>query len=134
MKVQAVSTIDEKNPINLKETSKTNNNMASKNFPAIDSIGFHGSKLVPENNREESKIHFLLPFPYEDEVLPTQAAVSATTTTITIDSTNNANTNNNTASNTNSILIQSSATKTATINRTDNKNKNNNVVNDSDNS
>ena len=133
MKVQAVSTIDEKNPINLKETSKTNNNnMASKNFLAIDSIGFHGSKLVPD--REESKIHFLLPFPYEDEVLPTQAAVSATTTTITIDSTNNANTNNNTASNTNSILIQSSATTTATINRADNKNKNNNVVNDSDNS
>ena len=108
--------------------------MASKNFPTIDSIRFHGSKLVPENDRAKSKINFLLPFPYEDKILPTQAVVSATTTTTTIDSTNNTNTNNSTASDTKSILIPSSTTTTAANNRADNKNKHSNVVNDSDNS
>ena len=105
--------------------------MASKNFPAIDSIDFHVNKLVPENDTAASKTHVLLPFPFEDEVLPTQAAISATTTTATINSRNNANTNNNTVNNTNSILIPSSTTTTATNNRTDNKNTNNNAVNDS---
>ena len=51
--------------------------MASKHFPAIDSIDFHVNKLVPENKTAESKNHVLLPFPDEDEDLPTQAAVRA---------------------------------------------------------
>ena len=70
--------------------------MASKNFPAIDSIDFHVNKLGPENDAAESKNHVLLPFPYEDEDLSTQAAVSETTTATTTNSTNKANTNNNT--------------------------------------
>ena len=67
--------------------------MASKNFPAIDSIDSQVNKLVPESDTVESKNYVLLPFPYEDEDLPTQAAVTATTTT-TINSRNNENTNN----------------------------------------
>ena len=86
---------------------------------------------MPENDTAESKIHILLPFAYEDEDLPTQAAVSATTTTTTINSTNNVNTNNNTVNDTNSILIPSITTAAATNNRSDNKNTNNNAVNDS---
>ena len=81
-----------KNSINLKQISKGNANAASKNSPVINSIDFHVTKLAPENDTSESKNHILLPFPYEDEVLRTQAAVS----------TNNANTNNNTVKNTNS--------------------------------
>ena len=92
--------------------------MASKNIPVIDSTDFHINKLAPENDTSEYKNHVLLPLPYEDKDLPTQAAVSATTTTTTINSTNNANTNNNTVYDTNSILIPSSTTTTATNNRT----------------
>ena len=125
------STIHEKNSINLKQTSKANNDMASKIFSAIDSIGFHVNKRVPENDTTESNNNVLLPFPFEDEDLPTQAAVSATTTTTTINSRNNANTNNITVSDTNSIVIQSSTTTTATDNRKDNKNTSNKAVNDS---
>ena len=125
------STIHEKNSINLKQTSKANNDMASKIFSAIDSIGFHVNKRVPENDTTESNNNVLLPFPFEDEDLPTQAAVSATTTTTTINSRNNANTNNITVSDTNSIVIQSSTTTTATYNRKDNKNTSNKAVNDS---
>ena len=105
--------------------------MSSKNVPAIDSIDFHVNKPVPKNDTAESNNNVLLPFPYEDEDLPTQAAVSATTTTTKINSRNNANTNNNNVNDTNSIVIQSSITTTATNNRTDNKNTNNNVLNDS---
>ena len=104
--------------------------MASKNFRAIDTIDFHANKLMPESDTAEFKNHVLLPFLYDDEDLPTQAAVTATTTT-TINSRNNVNTNNKTVSDTNSILIQSNTTTTATNNRTDNKNKNNNTMNDS---
>ena len=125
------STIHEKNSINSKQNSKANNNMASKNFPVIDSIDIHVNKLVPESDTAESKNHVLFPFPYEDKDLPTQAFVTATTTTTTINSRNNANTNNNTVKDTNSILIQSNATTTATNNRAHNKNTNNNAVNDS---
>ena len=125
------STMHEKDSINSKQTSKANNNMASKNFSAVDSIGFHVNKRVPENDTTESNNNVLLPFPYEDEDLPTQAAVSAATTTTTINSRNNANTNNITVSDTNSIVIQSSTTTTATYNRKDNKNTSNKAVNDS---
>ena len=103
--------------------------MASKNFPAIDSIDFYVNKLVPENDTAESNNNVLLPFPYEDDDFLPPAAVSATTTATTINSRNNTNANNITVSDTNSIMIQSSAT--ATANRTDNKNTNNNAVNDS---
>ena len=65
------SIIVEKNSINSNETSKINNNIASKIFPVIDSIGFHVSKLVPENDTSESKNHALLSFPYDYEDLPT---------------------------------------------------------------
>ena len=61
--------------------------MASKHFPVIDSIDFHVNKLVSENDTSESKNHVLLLFSYEDEDLPTQAAVSAATITTTINST-----------------------------------------------
>ena len=105
--------------------------MSSKNVPAIDSIDFHVNKPVPKNDTAESNNNVLLPFPYEDEDLPTQAAVSATTTTTRINRRNNANTNNNTVNDTNSIVIQSTITTTATNNRTDNKNTNNKAVNDS---
>ena len=130
------STTDHKNSINSKETYKTNHNMASKNFPVIDShviswIGFHVNKLAPENDTSESKYHVLLPFLYENEDLTKQAAVSATTTTTKINSRNNANTNNKTVNHTNSILIPSSTTTTATNNRTNNENTNNKTVNDS---
>ena len=114
------STIDEKNSINLKQISKGNANTASKNSPVTNSIDFHITKLVPENDTSESKNHVLLPSPYEDEVLRTQAAVS----------TNNANTNNNTVNDTNSIL-KPFTTATATNNRIDNENRNSNVVDDS---
>ena len=83
---------------------------------------------MPEDDTAESNNHVLLPFPYEDEDLPTQAAVSATTTPTTINSRNNANTNNITVNDTNSIVIQS--TTTAANNRTDNKNTNSNALND----
>ena len=79
--------------------------MALKNFPAIDSIDFHVNKLVPENDTAESNNNVQLPFPYEDEDLPTQAAVSATTTIARINRRNNANINNNTVNDTNSIVI-----------------------------
>ena len=125
------STIHEKNSINSKQNSKANNNMTSKNFPVIDSIDIHVNRLVPESDTAESKNHVLLPFPYEDKDLLTQAVVTATTTTTIINSRNNANTNNNTVKDTNSILIQWNATTTATNNRADNKNTNNNAVNDS---
>ena len=105
--------------------------MASTNFPSIDSIDFHVNKLGPQNDTAESNINVLLPFPSEDEELPTQAAVSATTTATTINSRNDANTNNITVNDTNSMVIQSSTTTTATNNRTGNKNTNNNAVNDS---
>ena len=48
--------------------------MASKNFLAIGCIDFYVTKLVPENDTAESKNHVLLPFPYEDKDLPTQAS------------------------------------------------------------
>ena len=114
------STIDEKNSINLKQISKGNANTASKNSPVTNSIDFHVTKLAPENDTSKSKNHVLLPFPYEDEVLRTQAAVS----------TNNANTNNNTVNDANSIL-KPFTTATATNNRIDNENTNSNVVDDS---
>ena len=114
------STIDEKNSINLKQISKRNANTASKNSPVTNSIDFHVPKLAPENGTSESKNHVLLPFPYEDEALRTQAAVS----------TNNANTNNNTVNDTKSIL-KPFTTATATNNRIDNENTNSNVVDDS---
>ena len=91
-----------------------------KNSPVTNSIDFHVTKLAPENDTPESKTHFLLPFPYEDEILRTQAAVS----------TNNANTNNNTVNDTNSIL-KPFTTATATNNRIDNENTNSNVVDNS---
>ena len=97
--------------------------MTSKNFPAIDPIDFHANKLVPESDTAKSKNHVLLPFPYEDEGLPTALKAE-------INCRNNANINNNTVNDTNSILIQSN-TRTATNNRTANKNTNNNAVNDS---
>ena len=78
------STIGVKNSINSKEISNGNTNTASKNFLVTDSIDFHVTKLAPENDTSESKKHVLLPFPYEDEVLPTQTAVSTTTTTTTL--------------------------------------------------
>ena len=112
------STIDEKNAINSKQTSKTNNNMASKKSPVIDSIDFHFNKLSPEKETSESKNHVLLSFPYEEEDLSIQAAVSATTTTTKINRKNNANTNKNNVNDTNSILI-TSGTTTATNSRTD---------------
>ena len=65
------SIIVEKNSINSNETSKTNNNIASNIFPVIDSIGFHVSKSVPENDTSESKNHALLSFPYDYKDLPT---------------------------------------------------------------
>ena len=78
-----------KNSKNSKETSDLHNNMASKNLPVIDSIDFHVNKMAPGNDASESKNHVLLPFPYDNEDLPTHAAVSDTTTTTTINSTNN---------------------------------------------
>ena len=129
-KLKNESTIDKKNSINSKQTSKANNNMASKTFPVIDSIDFHINKLVPENGTAESKNHIRLPFPYEGEDLPIQEIVGGTTTP-TINSTNNANTNNNTLNNNNSIFLLSSTTITVTNNRTGNKNTNNNAVNGS---
>ena len=93
------STIHDKSSIN----SKQNSNKANNNMAAIDSIDFQVNKLVPESDTAESKNHVLLPFPYEDEDLPTQAAVTATTTT-TINSRNNANTNNNTVNDNNIIF------------------------------
>ena len=60
------STIHEKNSINSKQTSKANNNIASKYFPAIDSIDFHVNKPVPENDTAESNNNILLPFPYDN--------------------------------------------------------------------
>ena len=98
--------------------------MTSKNFPAIDPIDFHANKLVPESDTAKSKNHVLLPFPYEDEGLPTALKAE-------INCRNNANINNNTINDTNSILIQSNTTRTATNNRTANNNTNNNAVNDS---
>ena len=124
--------IHEENSIKSKQTSEINDNIASKNLLTIDSINFHVNKLVPENDTEESNNSVLLPFPYEDEDLPTQTAVSAITTTTIINSRNNANTNNNTVKDTNNIVIQSSITTTATNNRTDNKNTNNNTMNNFD--
>ena len=114
------STIDEKNSINLKQISKGNANAASKNSPVTNCIDFHITKLAPENDTSESKNHVLLPFPYEDEVLRTQAAVS----------TNNVNTNNNTVNDTNNIL-KPFTTATATNNRVENENTNSSVVDDS---
>ena len=114
------STLDEKNAINLKQISKGNANTASKNCPVTNSIDFHVTKLAPENDTSESKNHVLLLFPFEDEVLRTQAAVS----------TNNANTNNNTVNDANSIL-KPFTTATATNNRIDNENTSSNVVDDS---
>ena len=69
--LESKSTIDENNSINLKQISKGNVNMASKNSPVTNSIDFHVTKLAPENDTSESKTHVLLPFPYEDEVLRT---------------------------------------------------------------
>ena len=60
---------------------------------------------MPENDTSESKIHVLLSFTYEDEDLPTQPAVSATTSTTTINITNSANTNTTTVNDANGILI-----------------------------
>ena len=99
--------------------------MASKNFPVMNSIEFHVNKLAHENHTSEFKNDDLLPFPYEDEDLPTQAAVNVTTTSTTINSTNNASTSNNTINDANRMLITSSTTTTATNNRTDNENTNN---------
>ena len=124
------STIHNKNSINSKQNSnKANNNMASKKFPAVNSIDFHVNKLMPKSDTAESKNHVLLPLSYEEEDLPIQAAVTTTTTT-TINSRNNAITNNNTVNDTNIILIQSNTT-TATNNRRNNKDTDNNAVNDS---
>ena len=105
--------------------------MSSKNVPAIDSIDFHVNKPVPNYDTAESNNNVLLPFLYEDEDLPTQAAVSARTTATTISSRNNANINSITINDNNSIVTESSTTTTGTNNRTDKKNTNNNAVNDS---
>ena len=94
------STIDDKNSINSKETSKTNNNITSKNVPVIDSIDFHVNNLATENDTPESTNHFLLPFLYEDEHLTRQATTNSTT----INSTNNVNANKNTVNDTNNVL------------------------------
>ena len=51
--------------------------MASGNFSEINSIDFHVNKVATEHDTSESKNLVLLPFPNEDEDLPTQAAVSA---------------------------------------------------------
>ena len=118
------STIHEKNSINSQQTSKATNNQASKTFSAIDSINFHVNNRVPENDTAESNNNGLLPFSYEDEDLPTKAAVSASTATTAISRRNNANTNNNTVNDTNSIVIQSSTTTAAKNNRKDSKNTN----------
>ena len=120
------SIIDDKNSINSKETSKANNNMASKNFPVINSIE---SENDNENDISESKSLVLLPFPYEEEDLPTQEAASATATTTTINNTNNENTSNNTVNDTNSILRPLSTAATATNNKINNENTNSNTVN-----
>ena len=64
--------------------------MTSKTFSAINFTDVN--KLVPENDTAKCNNNVLLPFPYEDEDSPTQAAVSATTITTTINSKNNANT------------------------------------------
>ena len=98
--------------------------MASENFPAINSSDLHVNKLVSENDTAESNNVLLLPFSYEDEDLPTKAAVSASTATTAISRRNNANTNNNTVNDTNSIVIQSSTTTAAKNNRKDSKNTN----------
>ena len=126
-------TIDDKTTINTKETSKTDNNMASKNFPLTDSIDSQVNKLASENDISESKNRVLLSFLYVDEDLPTQEAVTVTTTTTTIrpNSTSIANTNSNTVNDSNSILIASSTITTAINNRANNENINNNIVNNS---
>ena len=104
--------------------------MTSESFHIIESIDFHVNKLAPENDTSESKNHVLLPIPYEDKYLATQAAVSTTATTTTINSINNVN-KSITVNGTNSILIPSSTTTTATKNRANNENTNNNTVIDS---
>ena len=47
--------------------------MTSKTFPAISFTDVN--KLVPENDTAKCNNNVLLPFPYEDEDSPTQAAV-----------------------------------------------------------
>ena len=50
------STIHDKNMINSKQKFNiANNNMASNNSPAIDSIDFHVNKLLPESDTAESR-------------------------------------------------------------------------------
>ena len=65
----------------MKETSKTDSDIASKNLPVVHFIDIHVNKLVSQNDTSESKDHVLLPFPYSDEHLPTKAAAGATTAT-----------------------------------------------------
>ena len=74
------STIEDKNSINSKETSKTNDNMVSKSFPVTGSVDFRVNKVAPENDTWKSKKHVLLLFLYEDEDLLIHTAVSETTT------------------------------------------------------
>ena len=104
--------------------------MASKRFPVIDTIDFHINKLVPENATSKSKKQALLAFPREDEDLPTQAVVSATTSATTINSTKNVNANNNTVKITNSILIPPITKANVTNNRAKEENTNKKTVND----
>ena len=66
------SIVHDTNSINPKQTCKENNNMASKKFSAVNSIDIHVNKLVPENDTLESNNNVVLPFPYEEEDLPTQ--------------------------------------------------------------
>ena len=79
--------------MNSKETSKADNNMASKNVPLIESIDFQVNKWTPEYDTSESKnSHFLMTtkiYPHK------QLSVNATTTAATIrpNRTNDANTN-----------------------------------------
>ena len=68
--------------------------MASGNFSEINSIYFHVNKAATEYDTSESKNHVLLPFPNEDEGLPTkQLLVLSARTTTTTNSTKNVNKN-----------------------------------------
>ena len=117
--------------INSKQTSKTNNNMASKFFLVINSIGFHVNKLVPKSDTSESKTRFNFHFHMRTKIYPHKQLSVQQQLLKTISSTYNMNKSSNTVNDNSSILIPSSTTTTATNNRTNNKNTNNNAVNDS---
>ena len=57
--------------------------MTATTYPLVDSIDFHVNKMVSKDHISGPKNHVLLPFPYDDEDLPTDAAVSATKITTT---------------------------------------------------